>query len=54
MRASDILAFWTAQGLELAAHEGFRFGAPEGELTGVLVCWLPTRDAIEAARRQGV
>mgnify|MGYP005832015559 FL=1 len=53
MRASDLLAFWRLRGLELAPHEGFRFGSPEVELTGALVCWLPTLDAIETARRQG-
>jgi putative NIF3 family GTP cyclohydrolase 1 type 2 len=53
MRAADILSFWQAHGLALSSHEGFRFGSPDVALTGVLVCWLPTRDAIAAARRLG-
>jgi putative NIF3 family GTP cyclohydrolase 1 type 2 len=51
MKAADILLFWQARDLALAPSEGFRVGVPDGELTGVLVCWLPTGAAIAAARR---
>lgn len=53
MKATEILRFWKLHGLDLAKHEGFRLGSPSVELTGVLVCWLPTLDAILAAREQG-
>ncbi len=37
----------------LDADEGFRFGDPEAEVRGVLVCWMCDPDAIEAAAKMG-
>lgn len=33
--------------------EGFRFGTPDAEVSGVLVCWMCTREAIRAAVVEG-
>ena len=46
MRAREILSLWGSRRLDLASHEGFRFGAQGAELTGVLANGL----AIECAR----
>jgi putative NIF3 family GTP cyclohydrolase 1 type 2 len=53
VRAREILSFWESRRLDLAPHEGFRFGAQDAELTGILVCWLPTLPAIRRALAQG-
>ena len=36
-------------GRELGSEEGFLWGDPDSEVTGALVTWMPTVEAIEAA-----
>lgn len=36
-----------------ASDEGFRFGNPEAEVTGILVCWMCTIEAIRRAIDEG-
>ncbi len=50
MKARDVLAFWRQHALTLSEEEGFRFGSPDIEVTGILVAWMATVEAIEAAR----
>ena len=52
MRASDIVGFWAEHGLKLGEEEGFRFGTPEVALSGVLVAWMATLDAIQEAHER--
>lgn len=35
-------------------EEGFRWGDPQAEVSGVLVCWMPTLEAIEHCTGQGL
>jgi putative NIF3 family GTP cyclohydrolase 1 type 2 len=49
MKIHEIEAFWKAHNLKLGSDEGFRCGPREGEITGVLVCWKPTLEAMQAA-----
>jgi putative NIF3 family GTP cyclohydrolase 1 type 2 len=50
---SDILSFWKINRLILGSDEGFRFGRADKVVTGVLFCWKPTIEAIEAAHQAG-
>ena len=51
MICSDILSFWKINRLSLGSDEGFRFGRTNKEVTGILFCWKPTLEAIEAAHQ---
>ncbi|MGQ9732916.1 MAG: Nif3-like dinuclear metal center hexameric protein [Candidatus Zipacnadales bacterium] len=37
----------------MGQEEGFRYGDPDIEVTGVLVCWMATVEAIETAAQKG-
>ncbi len=39
--------------LPTGSEEGFKWGDPQAELTGCLVCWMATMDAIADAAAQG-
>lgn len=49
MKIKDVPQFWAANHLTIGSDEGFRFGPVEDEVRGVLVCWKPTLDALQAA-----
>jgi len=53
MQAKEIGAFVESLSPGLGQEEGFRFGEPETEVTGVLVCWMATVDAILTAAEGG-
>ncbi|SFS73727.1 Nif3-like dinuclear metal center hexameric protein [Paenibacillus sp. BC26] len=53
MIASDILSFWQINRLSLYSDEGFRFGPDNITVTGIMVCWMPSVEAIHAARDAG-
>ena len=53
MKIRDTGLFWQTHGLSLGSDEGFRCGPADGEVRGVLVCWKPTLDALEAAAAAG-
>lgn len=48
-QAREIAAFIESLSEAMGAEEGFRYGEPDTEITGVLVCWMATVDAIQAA-----
>lgn len=52
MKATEILSFWQAHDLTLADDEGFRFGNPQVEVTGIMVAWMGTLDVIRTAHAQ--
>jgi putative NIF3 family GTP cyclohydrolase 1 type 2 len=52
MRAIDVAAYIEGLSPGLGQEEGFRFGEPETELTGALICWMATVEAIEVAARE--
>lgn len=53
MQIRDIEPFCKAHNLALYGDEGFRFGPRDADLTGVLICWKPTLDAMQAAHDAG-
>lgn len=53
MKIREIEAFWRTHNLRLGSDEGFRFGPRDVDITGVLSCWKPTLEAIEAAHTAG-
>jgi putative NIF3 family GTP cyclohydrolase 1 type 2 len=53
MQAREIATFIEQLSPGLGQEEGFRFGEPETEVTGVLVCWMATVEAIEEAAQRG-
>jgi putative NIF3 family GTP cyclohydrolase 1 type 2 len=53
MQAKEIGDFIEQLSPGVGGEEGFRFGEPGVEVSGVLVCWMATVDAIEAAAGQG-
>lgn len=53
MKTGEVLSFWQARHLEMGPGEGLRFGSPDAELAGILVCFLPTLEAIRSASRLG-
>ncbi|NOZ28342.1 MAG: hypothetical protein GXP39_09870 [Chloroflexi bacterium] len=53
MKAIDILSFWREHKLDLGEEEGFRFGSPDAEVTGILIAWMATEEVIRKAHEQG-
>jgi len=53
MRAREVQDFLVALSPPLGAEEGFRFGDPGLEVTGILVTWMATCDAIQSAADRG-
>lgn len=53
MKIRDTARFWEAHGLRLGSDEGFRCGPADGKVRGVMVCWKPTFDALDAAAAAG-
>ncbi len=55
VRASEIGAFMAqlVPDRPLGADEGFRWGDPEAEVTGVMVAFMPTVEVIEACAAEG-
>ena len=53
MQAKEVGAYIESLVAGKGQDEGFRYGEPGTELTGVLVCWMATVDAIEAAAEAG-
>ena len=53
MRAREAQDFLVALSPPLGGEEGFRFGDPSVEVTGILVTWMATRDAIQSAADRG-
>lgn len=53
MKAKEIGSFIESLAPGIGDEEGFRFGDPDTQITGVLVCWMATVDAIEAAAEGG-
>ncbi|MGQ9632136.1 MAG: Nif3-like dinuclear metal center hexameric protein [bacterium] len=54
MRAREIAEHFEGKfKLPLGDEEGFRFGDPDVEVRGVLVCWMATSEAIREALREG-
>ncbi len=51
--ARDILEYIVAKAPPLGQEEGVRYGDPHAPAERVLVCWMATLDAIEAAAAQG-
>lgn len=51
MKAHELLSFWETQGLRLSDGEGWRVNVP-ARVTGILITWLPSLEAIAEARRQ--
>jgi putative NIF3 family GTP cyclohydrolase 1 type 2 len=49
MRIGEIERFFQAHNLAHFDDEGFRFGPRDAELSGILVCFKPTLDAMHAA-----
>jgi len=49
MRAREAQDFLIALSPPLGGEEGFRFGDPSVEVTGILVTWMATRDAMQSA-----
>jgi len=49
VKATGIAAFVESLSPGMGPEEGFRFGEPTVEVTGVLVCWMATVEAIETA-----
>ncbi len=53
MRAVDIFRFIERLSPNPGPDEGVKFGDPEAEARGVLVCWMATTKAIEKASEEG-
>jgi len=53
MRAREVLDFLVALSPPLGAEEGFRFGDPGLEVSGIMVTWMATCDAIRSAADRG-
>jgi putative NIF3 family GTP cyclohydrolase 1 type 2 len=53
MRAREVQDFLVALSPPLGAEEGFRFGDPGLEVSGMLVTWMATCDAIRSAADNG-
>ncbi len=53
MRAREVTGWIDAREPDTGSEEGFKFGDPEAEVTGVLVCWMATLAALEQARAAG-
>ena len=53
MTARELVAWIDAQEPQTGSEEGFKFGDPEVEVTGVLVCWMATTAALEGAIAAG-
>jgi len=53
MRARELQDFLVALSPPLGGEEGFRLGDPDLEVTGMLVTWMATRDAIRSAVDSG-
>lgn len=49
MRAREVMAWLDEREPGTGREEGFKFGDPEAEVTGVLVCWMVTGAALEQA-----
>ncbi|HJN18914.1 MAG TPA: Nif3-like dinuclear metal center hexameric protein [Armatimonadota bacterium] len=49
MQANEIGAYIESLSPGKGPEEGFRYGEPSSEITGVLTCWMATVDAISAA-----
>jgi len=49
MRAHEVMAWLESREPETGPEEGFKFGDPEAEVTGVLVCWMATVAALDQA-----
>ena len=52
MNARDITAYLDTRSPATGQEEGFKFGDPTVAVTGVLVCWMATTDALEHAVRE--
>jgi putative NIF3 family GTP cyclohydrolase 1 type 2 len=53
MEIREIEQFWKNHNLPRYSDEGFRFGPVNIDMTGVLVCWKPTVEAMAAAHEAG-
>ena len=53
MKATEVGAFVESLSPGVGQEEGFRFGEPGIEVSGVLVCWMATVEAIETAASAG-
>lgn len=53
MRAYELTGLWREMGWNLAEHEGFRVNSPKIDVTGILLAWLPSAQAIAEAARLG-
>ncbi len=49
MKAKEIEDFFRRREVALGPEEGFRFGDPEVEVSGILVSWMATLEAIRTA-----
>ena len=49
MKAREVMAWLEEREPETGSEEGFKLGDPEADVTGVLVCWMPTVAALEQA-----
>jgi len=54
MLVEDIERFWESRALELGPEEGFRFGDPTQQLTGIGVAWMATIEVIREASERGL
>ena len=53
MKARELQHYIGSQVPVWQVEEGFRFGDPDAEVTGILVCWMITLQAIERAITEG-
>ena len=54
MRAQEIARFIEGLAPPMGNEEGFRWGDPHAEVSGVLVCWMSTMAAIEHCAAEGL
>jgi len=53
MTAREVMSWLEQRDKEMGREEGFKFGDPEAQVTGVLVCWMANGPALEEAAANG-